>query len=127
MTVIAWLLIVMGGLSFISLAAMIEDPAAKELMRRTPVPLHIQYAFAFAGLVVMIVSGIAMLKGCNWARYLYAIWVGVGLLIGLAVSPMKTILVPQIVVFAIVVFLLFRSTATAYFVQRGSSNGTQRD
>jgi len=46
-------------------------------------------------------------------------------LIGLAVSPMRAILIPQIVVFAVVVLLLFRPTATAYFVQKVSLNDTQ--
>lgn len=126
-TVIAWLLIVMGGLSFISLTAMIKDPVAQELLRKTPVPLHIQYAFAYAGLVMMIISGIAMLKGRNWARYLYTIWVGVGLTIGLALSPMRAILISQIVVFAVIVFILFRPSATSYFTHKESSHDTQRD
>jgi hypothetical protein len=124
-TVIAWFLIVLGGISFISLTVMINDPLANEIMGKTPIPLYIQYALAYSGLAVMIVSGIAMIKGCNWARYLYTIWAGAGLLIGLAASPMKAILVPQIVVFAIVVLLLFRPTATAYFLQRRSSDDTQ--
>jgi len=115
----------MSGISFISLTVMINDPLANEILSKTPIPLYIQYAIAYAGLVVMIVSGIAMIKGCNWARYLYTIWVGAALLMGLAVSPMKAILVPQIVVFAIVVLVLFRPAATAYFLQKGSSDDTQ--
>lgn len=121
-TVIVWLLIVMGGVSFITLTAMIKNPAAQELMSITPIPLTVQYAFAYAGLVMMIVAGIAMLKGCNWARYLYMIWVGVGLVVGLAVSPLRLVLIPQIFVFALVVFLLFRPAATTFFLQKESSH-----
>lgn len=125
-SVIAWILVVMGGISLITLTAMINDPTAQELMSATPIPLHLQYGLAYAGLVVMIVSGIAMLKGCNWARYLYAIWVGAGLAVGIVISPVRAVLIPQIVIFAIVVFFLFRPAATSYFLQKESSHHAQR-
>jgi len=115
----------MGAVSLITTTAMIKNPTARALMLKSPVPLTIQYAMIYAGLSVMIVSGIAMLKGCNWARYLYVFWVGLALVVGIAVSPMKAALIPQIVVFAVVVFFLFRPKASEYFLSKRSSYDTQ--
>ena len=73
---------------------------------------------SYIGLLVMIVSAVAMLKGKNWARYLYAIWNLVGFVIGIATSPMKAAMIPSFVVFLVVAFFLFRPKATAFFVPR---------
>jgi hypothetical protein len=94
---------------------MINNPDVQELMAKSPIPIPIQYAMSYAGLLVMIVSGIAMLKGKNWARLLYVIWSLVGFVIGIATSPMKAAMIPSFVVFLVVAFFLFRPKATAFF------------
>ncbi|HXH64554.1 MAG TPA: hypothetical protein VNH42_03475 [Mariprofundaceae bacterium] len=114
-TVIAWILIVLGSISLVTTTVMIGNPTVLALMQRSPLPVPVQYAINYIGLGVMIVSGAAMLKGRNWARYLYVIWSVIGLAIGFATSPMKATLLPGLVVVAIIVFFLFRPKASAYF------------
>ncbi len=67
-TVIAWVLIATGGVSLITSTAMINDPTGLDLMRKSPIPIPVQYAQIYIGLLITLVSGIAMLKGRNWAR-----------------------------------------------------------
>lgn len=116
LTVIAWILIVMGGVSIISTTVMVNNTMALDLMSKSPIPIPIQFAMSYIGLVVMIVSGIAILKGQNWARFLYVIWSAIGFVIGIATSPIKAAMIPSLVVFLVVVFFLFRQKATAFFV-----------
>lgn len=124
-TVIAWILIVLGSISLITTTVMIGNPTALALMKKSPLPIPLQYAINYIGICVMIVSGVAMLKGCNWARYLYVIWSIIGLVIGFATSPMKAMLLPGLVVVAVVVFFLFRPKASAYFLPDKTADDAQ--
>ena len=78
-------------------------------------PIPLQYTINFIGLSIMIISGIAMLKGFNWARLLYVTWSILGIIIAFFTSPMKAILLPGLVFLAIVIFFLFRPIANEYF------------
>jgi hypothetical protein len=127
-TVVCWIMIVLSGISLITSTMTMDDPTAKELMSRSPIPITIQYIMMYAAILVMLISGIAMLRGQNWARFLYVIWSVIGFAIGLATSPMKLVMIPGIVVFIVIAFFLFRSKANEYFRARGAeivSSGTQ--
>jgi hypothetical protein len=119
-TIICWIMLALSGISLIVSTMTLDDPTARELMSRSPIPLTVQYIMMYAGLLVMFVSAIAMLKGQNWARFLYVIWSVVGFAIGLATSPMKAALVPGIVVLVVIAFFLFRPKANEYFRARGA-------
>lgn len=122
-TVISWILIVIGAISLISTTAMLNNATVLELMAKSPLPIPVQHALSYAGLLVTIVSGLAMLKGKNWARLLYVIWGVIGFVIGIATSPMKAAMIPGFVIFAVIVFFLFRPKATAFFVPpKGAEN-----
>jgi hypothetical protein len=114
-TVIAWILIVLGALSLVVSVFTIQNPMTQELMAKSPIPVSVQYLMLFAGLLISIVSGIFMLKGANWARMLYVIWGAIGFLVSLFTTPAKLMIIPGLVVYAIIVFFLFRPKASAYF------------
>ncbi len=114
-TVIAWILIVTGGLSLITTTLMMNNPMVEELMGQSLIPIPVQYAMMYFGLLVTLTSGIAMLKGKNWARLLYVIWTAVAFLITAGTSPMKTALIPGLVLYLVVVFFLFRPKPNQYF------------
>lgn len=114
-SVIAWILIVTGGISLITCSASLNNPMVKEIMAKSLIPIPIQYAMMYVGLFVSIASGIGMLKKHNWARFLYVIWGSMGFLISLFTSPMKTALIPGLLFFAVIVFFLFRPNANKYF------------
>jgi len=121
-TVISWFLIISAGISLVSTLAIINNSEALALMEKNSLPISFQHAITYVGLVVMIVSGVAMLKGKNWARFLYVIWSVVGLVIGIATSPMKAAMIPGFVVFLVVAFFLFRPKASAFFAPRETAN-----
>ena len=119
-TVIAWFLVVIGSLNLIFSTANINNPLVRELMAKRPLPVPIQLAMLYVGLSVMILCGVAMLRGHNWARWLYVIWTLVGTIVTFATSPMKVMLIPGLVVFLVIVFFLFRSNSSLYFSQFGA-------
>ena len=129
-TVVAWILILMGGISLVTTtlvmnSAMINNPAVQDLMSKSPIPVPVQYAMTYVALLVMLVSGIAILKGQNWGRWLYVVGTALGFLIGIITSPLKSAMIPGFVVFVVVAFFLFRSKANKYFADQESAHDTQ--
>ena len=114
-TAVCWALIAMGGISLITSPLSLTNPVTQELMAKSPIPISIQYIMMYIGLVIMLVCGIAMLKGQNWARLLYVAWNILGFVIGISTSPMKIMMIPGIILFLIFAFFLFRPKANEYF------------
>ncbi|HSC79657.1 MAG TPA: hypothetical protein VLC08_04850 [Chitinolyticbacter sp.] len=121
MTIIAWALIIFGAILAVSTLLAMNDPALIEQMRRSPMPIPVQYAITAASLLLMMIAGIAMLKGRNWARQLCVIASIIGLLIGLAISPIKAILLPGMVILFALIFFLFSPRANYFFHVRYGS------
>jgi len=124
-TVISWILIVVGVISLITSTAALNNPMAKELMARSPIPLPVQYAMLYVGLLVTIISGGVMLKALNWGRLLYVIWSAVGFVISLATSPIKMAIIPGFLLYLVVVFFLFRPKANQFFAGSYTQNSAQ--
>jgi hypothetical protein len=118
-TVIAWILIVVGCLALITttFSLSLSNPQVRDLMARSPIPIPVQYVISYAGLAVMIASGVGMLKGQNWARLLYVIWTAVSILLGLATAPVRVMLIPGVILYGVIVFFLFRPKANQYFTE----------
>jgi hypothetical protein len=114
-TVISWILIVMGGISLITTSLIINNPMAVDLMRKSLLPVPVQFAMMFVVLLINITSSIAMLKGQNWGRLLYVTANIISFAITAITSPMKMMLIPSFILFLIVAFFLFRPKANEFF------------
>ena len=101
---------------------MMDNPIVVEMMNKNPMPVSLQYGLMIVGLLIMIVSGSAMLKGKSWARWLYVGWGVIGLLVGLITSPINASLLPSWIFLAVVTFFLFRPNVNTFFSQAKSSN-----
>lgn len=124
-SVVAWILIVMSAISLIASTVSLNNPMAKELMAKSLLPIPLQYVMLYVGLLITIVAGIAILKGQNWARFLYVAWTIIGFVIGIFTSPMKAAMIPGLVVFVVITFFLFRPKANEYFSPKGAANDAQ--
>ena len=124
-TVIAWILIVLGGVSIVTTSLLLNNPSMTELMSKNPVPIPVQYTISYTGMLAMIICGIGMLKGQNWSRFLYVIWTAIGLAISIVTSPMKAAMIPGVVFFVVVTFFLFRPAATRYFTGKESPDDAE--
>jgi hypothetical protein len=114
-TVIAWFIIVMAGMSAI-LAIANKSMVRDLLWSNSPIPVPVQCAMGCIGLLISIVSGIAMLRGCNWARFLYVIWNAIDYVGGVAISIEKQTWIPSLLVFVVISVYLFRPKAAEYFL-----------
>ena len=79
----------------------------------------------YTGLLVTIISGVAMLKGLNWGRLLYVIWSAVGFVISTITSPIKIAIIPGFLLYLVIVFFLFRPKANQFFAATDTQNGAQ--
>jgi len=114
--VVCSILIMSGPLAILPLfMGTMDNPHVVELMNKSPFPISVQYALMWSGALVTSVSGVMMLYRQNWARLLYVGWNILGIIIGLTTSPIKIMMLPGIVVFAIIAFFLFRPAANNYF------------
>ena len=114
-TVIAWILLVTSAVSLLTSTMAINNPMAQELMAKSPIPVPLQYVMLYLGLTISILCAIFMLRAANWARLLYIGWNGIELLVLLLTSPVKPMLIPGILMYAVFVFFLLRPKASAYF------------
>jgi hypothetical protein len=121
-SVIAWILILTGGNPPIPISYRLNDPMALEIMKMNVLPIPAQYAICLFGLLIMIVSGIGMLRARNWARFLFILWSVVAFFIGIATIPLKTAAIPGFSVCLIAAFFLFLPKANEYFKPVKSSS-----
>ena len=69
--------------------------------------------------LLAILCGAFMLRGGNWARWLLVVWMGYHIVLSALHSPLQ--LFVHSLLFAVILYFLFRPQATAYF--RGPSTG----
>jgi len=69
--------------------------------------------------LLAILCGVFMLRGSNWARWLLVVWMGYHIVLSVLHSPLQ--LFVHSLLFAVILYFLFRPQASAYF--RGARNG----
>ena len=109
--IIGWLLIILGMVGLLTALwsyRTVASPQVMALMARSPVPPAVEEAIGLLGSVVQLAAGVLMLRRVPAGRLLYAIWGGLGLLFGLWAAPVTVILVPGILIYAVIVFFLYR-------------------
>ncbi|MHC4741187.1 MAG: hypothetical protein ACYS8Z_04720 [Planctomycetota bacterium] len=119
-TVIAWILVVAASISLVVNTAKINNPTLKEYRAKSLLPIPLQYVQMYVSLLITLVSGFAMLKGRNWARFLYVIWILFAFVVSFVTYPLRTVMIPSLIFFLVVAFLLFRPIATEYFTKPGA-------
>lgn len=62
---------------------------------------------------LMIVAGVFMLKGRNWARWLLVVWMAFHIVIS-ALNSMLMLLM-HVVIFSVILYFVFRRQSSAYF------------
>jgi hypothetical protein len=122
-TVVGWVLITFGVLGVLGIISSMahKNPAVAEAMSSSPIPVPVQHAIALLGTAVRLLCGFYVLRGKNWARYLYVAWSLIGILIGLATAPMKLLVLPSLVTFLVIVFFLFQREANLFFASEGKA------
>ena len=107
-TVISWIFIVLGSIAFLSslLPYFDNDTASRIAYLKAHWIVHVAR-------VVAVVCGVFMQYGFNWARWLLVVWIGFHLVISVLHSPLQ--LIVHGLLFALVLYFIFRPQASAYF------------
>jgi hypothetical protein len=92
-----------------------NDPLVQQAMAANPLPPQAQIAMGFVGALVMLISGIAMLRAQGWGRWLFTGYIALAFVVGIVTSPVKLLLIPSAILNLILIFFLFRPAASAYF------------
>jgi hypothetical protein len=119
-TVIAWLMIVIGGIFLVKDVGRL--PGVKGIMIRSPIYIF-QLIFSYVIISFALISGIGILARQNWARFLYLICWIINFIIFLIYSqPITTNVIVGIILFLITIYFLFNPKANEYFDRKNSLN-----
>lgn len=100
-TIISWFFIIFGSIALLSGVLPFRD-----LM---------SHWYVHLSRLLMIVAGVFMLKGRNWARWLLVIWI----VFHIVISALHSIpvLLMHVAIFSVILYFVFRRQASAYFSQ----------
>ncbi len=109
-TIIGWIFIVFGSIALLTSLLEIFNTATAQ--RGAYLKGH--WMIPVVRLLALL-AGVFMLYGYNWARWLLVVWLAYHVVLGAFHSPLE--LVIHSLLFAVVLYFLFRRQASAYFLQ----------
>lgn len=114
-TIISWLFIAIGTLGVVYHASEfnLQHPFENEVLLACSVRL------------LAIIGGAFMLRGCNWARWLLALWMAYH--IGLSALHSAAEVGMHLLLFGIIGYFLFRPQASAYFRREREARTTREE
>ena len=121
LTIIGWLLIVLAGFGLISQLTMQDSEIAQQVLAESPLPAWLHTGLGIVGSLVTVLCGYGVLKGLNWSRFVYVGWSVFGLIFGLLTMPFTSIIVLEVLFFAVFTFCLFRPSANPWFTGQAAN------
>lgn len=109
-TIISWLFIMFGSIALLSGLLPIGGATRDQLIAE----LKSHWMVHLSRLASMV-SGLFMLRGFNWARWLLVAWIAFHIVIS-ALHSLAQVLI-HVAIFSVILFFLFRPRASAYFVR----------
>ena len=112
-TIIGWLFMIFGSIALLSGLLPLTGADSAQLIAefKTHWMVHLSRLAA-------IVSGLFMLRGHNWARWLLVVWIVFHIVIGALHGWIP--LLTHVVIFSVILFFLFRRKAAEYFAGRAT-------
>ncbi len=124
-TVIGWVLIVLGVLSIAGEFARSIGLRSSQIMAHSQMPIPIQVALSLTGGLVNLMCGYSLLRAKNWARYVCVCWAAFQIVLGWVTSPIKLPMIPSIFLFLLATYILFRPRYRTFFEGTGAKAITQ--
>jgi hypothetical protein len=109
-TVISWIFIVFGGISFIASLLPWLGPALPQRIAEQP----FDYLLIPGIRILAALCGVFMLYGFNWARWLLVIWIVYHVILGALHSWLQ--LIVHGMLSAVILYFVLRPQASAYFL-----------
>ena len=120
-TVIAWIIIVIGSLGLLGVIAGLLNPASLKALEGARVPVGVAMLFGLVVNIVNLVCGANMLKGMNWSRWLWLLFnpfsfIATLIIYGLdsqVTNPLTLIFTPVLYITALII--LASKSASIFF------------
>ena len=103
-TIISWFFIIFGGIALIYGLLPPRNLTLEQLKGHWMV--HLSHLAA-------LIAGVFMLRGRNWARWLLVLWIAFHIVLSALHSAVQLLI--HVVIFAVILYFLFRRPASAYF------------
>lgn len=107
-TVISWIFIALGSIGFLASLQPYLDSAPAQSIAYLKAHWMVHLAR-----IVAVVSGVLMLYGFGWARWLLVVWMGFHIVLSALHSTLQLLM--HSLLFAVILYFLFRPQASAYF------------
>jgi hypothetical protein len=117
-TVIGWLLILLGVLSLLSTPLVLFLDQTQAWLDASLLPRPVQIALNLASALVSLVGGYYMLAGKNWARLLFVVWSVGETALSLFLSPAtagSSVFLIWVGLLVLIILLLFTPAANRFF------------
>ena len=103
-TIISWFFLLFGSIALISGLLPTDNLTLAQLKGHWMVHLS---------RLAAIVSGLFMLRGHNWARWLLVLWIAFHIILSALHSALQLLI--HVAIFSVILFFLFRRHASSYF------------
>jgi hypothetical protein len=111
-TIVSWIFIVLGAGALVG-SFLPKTPEVQKQLSEFSALHPFGVVLMYVGFLMGIICGAFMLRGANWARWLFLAWFGYNTIENFIRSPVRNL--PAVLLMGIAVYLLFRPEATAYF------------
>ena len=116
LTLISWYLIIISAITLITNLIFLDSHITKLVWAHYHFPHPIPYILIYAGSIISLIVGIAILKAQNWARILFAAWGAIKILILLIFNSFGMMQISRVLLYFSFLFFLYRSKAQSYFM-----------
>lgn len=86
--------------------------------------IYYNIAISVLSPIVNLIIAIKMLRGRNWARYVYLIFNVILYVIALILAPQKIFVGVMIIIFCVFIYFLFNAKATQFFMARSGKSAS---
>jgi hypothetical protein len=112
-TIIGWLFMIFGSIALLSGLLPLTGANTAQLIAEFKMHWMVHLSR-----VAQVVSGLFMLRGHNWARWLMVAWIVSHIVVGALHGWLQ--LLTHVLIFSVILFFLFRPRANQYFARSGS-------
>lgn len=114
-TIIAWYLIIVYAFALVSIPVVLFMPTVRDTLKATGTPIGLSLGFTILSSIVMIVSGISILKGMKLGKYVTLGYMPAAMLVGSLINGFQSSVIVGIIIYIAIFYFLSRENAKMYF------------
>jgi hypothetical protein len=114
-TIISWFLIVSSVIGLVSTFVVMKPSDYEATLAINLLPAAFLMAYQLVCVFVGLLSGVFMLKGAAWARWLYIGWGALGILVNFGNFGFTLFAIPGLVVYTLLTAILLRKNSSDFF------------